>query len=183
MFYFIGAICFWIVVFLPFALWARHITREDALSETEAYILGQSCGPVGVWLVMRQNQLAAAAAYRAGLLVDHIRDAPPAPEGETPEQMEKRLKAEPPPLLNAGAYRAQHDVKPVVTQKRLDTVGLHDRVRPAPQPKVEAPPYEPPPPPATKAAIAWQPPPADYKFTHSDEKPDRPQAGGGPVDG
>ena len=177
MFYFFAAICFWIVVFFPFAIWARRITRQDALTTTEAYMLGQSCGPVGVWLVMRENKKAEAKAYRAGLLVDHARMAPPQEMQETPGQIEKRLREQLPPQLNEMpgglAYRGPQELRPPSKQTQMSHVGLRDPVRPGPAPKAETAPFEPPPPPATKAAIAWRPPPSgDPKFMHSDEKPE-----------
>jgi hypothetical protein len=182
MVYFISAVGAYIVVFFPFAMWARHITRQDALSTVEAYILGQSCGPVGVWLVMRENKKAEAKAYRAGLLVEHVRTAPEPDVAETPHQMEQRLKAAPPPLLNATAYRARQDLKPAAKAAEMPTFTMNEEVRPAPAPHQPRPLQEPVPSPPVKAGIAWrQPHSADPSFMHSDERP--PQADGAPVDG
>jgi hypothetical protein len=182
-----GVISTWLLLFFPFALWARQIARADALNGFEAFMLGQSCGPVGVWLVMRANKAAAANAYRDGLLVDHVRTAPEPSYSETLEQVEQRVKEQRRPELSempgGRAFRAAHDVRPAGMLANMDKVGLTDPVRPEPAPRNETLPFEPPPPPVTKAAGAWRPPPsADPKFMHSDEKPDDatlPEKGGG----
>jgi hypothetical protein len=170
----LGVLSLWMLLFFPFALWCRNIARPDALSRVEAFILGQFCGPVGVLLVMRANRRAAARAYRKGLLVEHVRSAPEPSYGETPEQVEQRVKALGRPEITempgGRAFRPPRDVRPVNRHVQMDTVGLAGPARPAPTARKEALPFDAPPP-VTKATGAWRPPPAtDPNFIHSDEK-------------
>ncbi len=64
----IATIATWLLVCFPFALMARRMARTDALNPVEAFILGQACGPVGLWLVKRANDRAILRAQRGALL-------------------------------------------------------------------------------------------------------------------
>ncbi|MBK8206249.1 MAG: hypothetical protein IPK87_05545 [Planctomycetes bacterium] len=93
----IGVLCLWIVLFFPFAIWATKIVRPDALNTIEAYILGQTCGPVGIYLIKRANERAVIKAQADEL----ARRAPPP---EPPEIM--HAPAQPPAFLpGATAWR------------------------------------------------------------------------------
>jgi hypothetical protein len=74
--YFIGVFATWVLVFFPFAIIATRIARADALNVVEAYFLGQTCGPVGLWLIKRANDRAAQRACQVALTLQ----APAEPE-------------------------------------------------------------------------------------------------------
>jgi hypothetical protein len=82
-----AVICTWILLFFPFAIWARRIARPDALNGIEAYVLGQTCGPVGIWLIVRANNTAHRRAQKLAREIET--SAPP----EIPEVIgrEKRI--------------------------------------------------------------------------------------------
>ena len=173
----LGAICFWLVIFFPFAIWCRRIARPDALNGIESYLLGQSCGPVGVWLVMRANKRALEREYLARLHVEQLKvqDGPAA--GVSPEEVRRRNLEHGAPMpseLPGGlAFRAPAQHHPKAAAARMDTVKLDREPAPAePAPAEPAPdkaPLEPQLPPPTKAAGAFRVPVSDPKFTHSDE--------------
>jgi hypothetical protein len=82
----VGFISFMLVAFFPFALWARRIARPDALNAIESYLLGQTCGPVGVWLVLRANEAARRRAEKVAFAIEN-RTAP-----EVPEAIDRRKR-------------------------------------------------------------------------------------------
>jgi len=170
-----GVLCTWLLVLFPFAIWAMKIVRPDALNRLEAYALGQTCGPVGVYLVHRANRAAAARAFRQGLLVDQLKQPEAGVPGPSIDEVRKQNKELGLPAVSempgGKAFRGppRPGLIPAHPQAPLPTVGLTEPLRPAPPPKLERAPLEPPPPPPTKAQDAWRPPPSDYKFTHSDE--------------
>jgi hypothetical protein len=169
----VGIICTWILVFFPFALWCRQIARADALSPVEAFILGQACGPIGLYLVRRANKAAAAAAYRRDLVLDELKKPDHRTPGAPVQEVQRNLREQGAPTIaempGAQAFRLKHAVRPAAPTRELERVGLNDPVRPEAPVHDTPPPLEPKAPPPRKAGHAWQPPPADYKFTHSDE--------------
>lgn len=183
-FHAVGVLCTWMVLFFPFAWWAQAITRSDALSRIEAYILGQTGGPLGVYAVMRANRKAAEKQYKDELLAETMKTHE-VQAGLPPEEVQKQNKelGRPGLLESPGgrAWRAppKEGLTPAKDQRSLDTVGLNTPVRSQEEP-VEKTPFEPPEEPPIKAAGAFRPPPVDYRFTHADEQPegvDDPQDG------
>jgi len=172
-----GVLSTWLLVFFPLALLCRRLARPDALNSAEAYLLGQFCGPVGVWLVLRANRGAADRAHRTALHVEQLKlPDGPAP-GLKPQQIQQELRELGRPgiteMPGGQAFRAppRNGIRPAAGTTPMDTVGLSQPENPDAGRDEPRPPLEPPPPPLTKSAGAWRPPPPDYKFTHSDEQP------------
>jgi hypothetical protein len=171
----VGLFSLWFVLFFPFAWACRRIALPDAFHPIEAYVLGQVGGPLGLWLVFRGNRVALARRTELAVTEDIQRVSRPE-VGLSHEEIEKRNRVlgRPESLELPGGYAWQpppgegpkRETGPVCMETfAKDTVVRQTK----PETSEERLPHEPPMPPQIKASQAFQPPPADYQFTHCDE--------------
>ena len=73
---FAGAVSLWLVITLPFAFLCRHVSRQDALSPAEAFLLGLAGGPLGLYLVRKANERAMLAGRDTAKILNARRDGP-----------------------------------------------------------------------------------------------------------